>query len=80
MGSTHGLVFSPDGQRLYSSSKGSVPEKNELRYWDFASRRERPERGVIKRPHRVYGLSISPDGKLLAFGTDVQTVEVWDAE
>jgi len=77
-GSCKGAVYSVDGATVYSVSQGSRPYMNQLRVWDAETREER--RPVVLRDHDLQSLARSPDGTLLAIGTDQGTVEVWAAE
>ncbi|MCA8924996.1 MAG: protein kinase [Planctomycetes bacterium] len=74
-GGCKGVAYSGDGATLYSVSQGNRPHMNQLRVWDVATRRER--RTVVVRPYDLQSLALSPDGTLLAIGTDRGTVEVW---
>ena len=73
-GSLQGLAVSPDGRELYSVCKGETPGANALKTWDLASGREL--RVVGDRPLRMGNLALSPDGALLAVGSEGK-VEVW---
>lgn len=64
------LAFTPDGKHLVSGGFDGY-----VRVWDLASHRE--VRGFKVEAGTVYGLSLSPDGKLLATaGRD--GLRVWD--
>jgi len=78
------LCWSPDGKRLVS---GSLPENTtkllagEARVWDGES--GKIVLGPIKTGHVVYGVTYSPDGKMIAIGgasEALQLVSIWDAE
>ncbi len=66
------LVFSADGQRLYSASADQT-----IRIWDV----ERRQRVATLRGSTdvVYGLALSPDGTTLASGSKDGVVAFWNA-
>ena len=74
-GSCKGVVYSTDGATLYSISQGSRAYMNQLRVWDTETGEER--RPVVFREHNLQSLARSPDGTLLAIGTELGTAEVW---
>jgi WD40 repeat protein len=66
------LVFSADGQRLYSASADQT-----IRIWDVERRQWLATlRGSTDE---VYGLALSPDGATLASGSKDGTVAFWSA-
>jgi WD40 repeat protein/serine/threonine protein kinase len=67
-----GLVFSPDGSRLFSASQDKT-----VKIWDVASCQE----ALSLRGHTdtVRGLSLSPDGHRLATAGADGDVRLWDA-
>jgi WD40 repeat protein len=66
-----GLVFTPDGKKLISSSADYT-----IRIWDWPERRP----AGMFRGHRdeVDGLDVSPDGKTLASRCKDGTIHLWD--
>ena len=80
----HGLVFSPDGRRLASSSAPPVTAFNrtdaEVKLWDVAGGRE-----LLTFPAASRGdLAFSPDGRRLTYVSVAKdrgdaVVQVWDA-
>ena len=66
------VCFSPDGQRLASSSRDRT-----VKVWDTATGQE----ALTLKGHTkgVSSVCFSPDGKHIASGSDDQTVKVWDA-
>jgi hypothetical protein len=67
------LAFTSDGKTLVGMSN-NYPDLN-LRFWDIASGKETRQ---IDNDQPFNSLAISPDGKLLALGTN-QRIEIWDA-
>ena len=67
------LAFAPDGKTLAGMSN-NFPDLN-LHFWDVTTGREIRQ---IDNDQPFQGLAMSPDGKLLALGTN-QRVEIWDA-
>ncbi|HEV8542058.1 MAG TPA: c-type cytochrome domain-containing protein, partial [Verrucomicrobiae bacterium] len=77
MGPVNALAFSADGNHLFSAG-GESGLPSEIREWNVSD-------GSLLRTyngHRdaVYGLAISPDGKLLASGSYDQKIRIWSAE
>ncbi len=66
-----GVVFSPDGQRLVSSSEDGI-----IKVWHLATGRE--ERTLHGHANPTRCLAFSPDGKRLASASTDQTVKLWD--
>jgi WD40 repeat protein len=66
-----GMVFSPDGGRLFTAT-----EEEPVRAWEVTSGRELSR---MAHPGGVYQLALSPDGRLLA-ATQGDTAYVWEAE
>jgi WD40 repeat protein/tRNA A-37 threonylcarbamoyl transferase component Bud32 len=67
-----GLVFSTDGQRLYSASGDQT-----IRIWDVEQHRCLAT--LRGSNHEVYGLTLSPDGTTLASGCKDGVVSFWSA-
>jgi len=74
-GPVNGLAFSADGARLFSAG-GDSGLPGEVREWNVAD-------GALLHSYEghkdaVYGIAVSPDGKLLATGSYDQKIKVWD--
>jgi WD40 repeat protein len=66
------VAFSPDGRRLISAADRSV------RFWDPHTGKEL---GELHGPaYALCGASLSADGKVLAAGTQLSVVHLWDLE
>ena len=76
-GSSQSLVFSRDGQTIYSSAffkqtvNASILQIDTGKTVDF---------DLTGHRNRVTSLSISPDGKMLASGSEDKTVKLWSLE
>jgi len=70
------VVFSPDGKRL--AVGGGAPARfGEIQIWDVESHQESHSFKVGN--DSVYGVSFSPDGELIAFGSADKTVRIISA-
>jgi WD40 repeat protein/mono/diheme cytochrome c family protein len=70
------VAFSPDGKKL-AAAAGSPGRFGEIQIWDVAKKKL-----IVSAPatfDTVYGVSWSPDGKLVAFGGGDNTVRAVDA-
>lgn len=69
----NGIVFSGDGSLLIAA--GGTPARfGEVQVWDVASKKLK--RSIGATADTVFGLSISPDGKELAFGATDNSVRL----
>jgi WD40 repeat protein len=70
------LAFSPDGKRLFSSSRDGV-----IKVWDLRARKELASIIAQKDGKRISALAVSPSGDVLVSGagTIPGDVKVWDA-
>src|SRR5581483_11378224 len=76
-GSVNALVFSADGEQLFSAG-GEAGLGGEVRVWKVAD-------GALLRTiqgHKdaLYSIALSPDGKILATGSYDQKIKLWDTE
>ena len=67
-----GVAFTPDGRQLVTAADDGT-----VRVWDLAGGKELLT--IAAAEHRVSGLAISPDGKLLATA-DGKSLRLWDAK
>jgi WD40 repeat protein/serine/threonine protein kinase len=81
----YGIAFSPDGKRFATSSWGGYLSRevegvkktekmpNEIKVWDTVTGKE-----LFTLSGGGLGVAFSPDGKLLASGSQEGTVTIWD--
>jgi WD40 repeat protein len=72
--SAHCVSFSLDGKRLASASG----DRDWVEVWDVSARRCLTN--LTGHIHDVWGVSYSPDGKLLASGSSDCTIRLWDPD
>ena len=64
------LLFTPDGTRLIASSGDTI------RFWNWATRK--PEGFLRGHLDKIYGLTLSPDGRTLASGCLDGSIYLWN--
>jgi WD40 repeat protein len=75
------VCWSPDGKMLASASKiapyhGALVEERTVRLWDPTTGME--VRRVAGHNRDVWSLAWSPNGKMLASGSEDETIRLWD--
>ncbi|MGE0711730.1 MAG: WD40 repeat domain-containing serine/threonine protein kinase [Planctomycetota bacterium] len=71
-----GLVWSADGERLFSSCDLPTEGAGDLRAWDPDAKRPLL-RASPRQPAGVFGLALTPDGRRLIAAMGDGTVQVW---
>lgn len=69
-GAVFSMIFSPDGQQLFSSGSDK-----KILLWELDSRSNTT---IYQEDYNVRSISISPDGKFLAGGADDGKIFMWD--
>ena len=73
MGRVDALAWSPDGQRIASTSRSDMA----IVIWDVRS--GRPERTLTSHTQGIRSITWSPDGMRLASSGYDRTIRIWDA-
>lgn len=68
----YSIVFSPTDEQ----SLASCNEEGDIKLWNINERK--PKNILTEHTQRIWSLDFSPDGKLLASGSDDETVKVWE--
>ncbi len=73
-----GLAFSPDGKRIAAAISDRLNHKGEIQVWDT----EKGEEILSLQGHKKEAMSVaySPDGKIIATGSEDGTFRLWGAE
>jgi len=71
LGHIHGLAFSPDGKTIFSASG----DYRSIFQWDANTGKELRR---LAGPQRVFCLDLSRDGKTLAVGGAMHSIDFWD--
>jgi WD40 repeat protein len=76
----HNVSFSPDGTLLASAGNKGWGTNNNIQLWDVATRPINTKPIKILQGHRdfINSISFSPNGKLLASGSNDKTIKIWD--
>ena len=76
-GNVNAVAFSADGEELFAAG-GQPGVAGEIRQWRVKS--GEPVRTFEGHQDAVYGLALSPDGKLMATGGYDQKIKLWNLE
>ena len=71
--SNFNLLFSPDGNRLISSSQGNIIIWNLSNGWELG-------RKNVRSGYGISSLAISPDGKYFSIAKSVDSIVIWGLE
>jgi serine/threonine protein kinase/WD40 repeat protein len=77
MGVVRGIALSHSGEVVFSVGGGGQGGRSELVVWSYPKREELSR---LSRPHNPQGAEVSPDGRLLAVGSDAGVVELWSVD